>query len=200
MVPRTADESALVNPRERGTLNRGCGPPNFVPFSWFKKIISAYQRPSVVESSPSDFDPDPDSDFDFERGSARPVRSSSFTRIHPQASADAASEPWFRGRPMNRPWRIRVNAELRTGVVAPKNFVAFRVFRGSKKIISAYQSSSVVELFPIDFDPDPDSDFDFERGSARPVRSSSFTRIHPQASADAASEPRFRGRPMNRPW
>ena len=90
-VPRTADESALVNPRERGTLNEADGPSKiscpmlsaWQAFVFFvvQKIITANQRQSVVQLFP----------IDFERGSGRPVRSSSFTRIHPQALAEEAS-------------------------------------------------------------------------------------------------------------
>ena len=68
-VPRTADESALEKPRERGTPNEACGPQKisclFVLF-----VVPKSSVPISVDQwlnpSPVDFDSDPDSDFEPE--------------------------------------------------------------------------------------------------------------------------------------
>ena len=89
-VPRTADESALVNPRKRGTLNRGLWSPKTDFIRNRKEFLVEGCGLKVAEPLSVLSKSDCCVNFRFRSryrfrfrtgGSGRPVRSSSFTRI-----------------------------------------------------------------------------------------------------------------------
>ena len=192
MVPRSADESPLRKPPEGGTPNGGSArqaitfhSPQFsCPclrlgklsyFTWFQKSSVPIRVNQWLNPSPSISIPIPiaisnggihttRSEFlVYEDSSAGFSRRGSGAMVPQTVDESTLRKPPEGGTPNGGSARQAITFHPPPIFVPmPTAWQAF-VLYVVPKIISAHPCQSVVEPFPVDFDPDPDSDF--ERGN-----------------------------------